>query len=116
MAKVSANQERETLTDHLVAGILAALAMFATCAIAPIIVAMHAHGGGRRFFELFHGFYFWAGALTVIAFVWGLVVGPTRIASVFGHLWGTEDPPNRRVSWALWAGVVVVVAASWWIS
>ena len=116
MQNVPSTEERETVWAHFVAGVLSALAMLGTTALAPIVVAMHAHGSGRRFWVLYHGFYIWASALSVIAFAVGLVVGPRRVASIFGHLWGTEQPPNRRISWALQGGVVAIVAVSWWLS
>lgn len=116
MDKVKITAERESVVDHRVAGVLSAVAMLITAALAPIAVAVHSFGSGRKAFELYHGFYIWASALAVTAFIGGVVFGPKRMASVFGHLWGTEEPPNQRVSGALWLAVAAIVCMSWWLS
>lgn len=98
------------------AAVVSAIVMLITAAVVPIIAAMHAHGSGRGFYVLYRGFYIWATSLAVLAFVCGLIVGPKRMASLFGHLWGTEEPRNMRVSGALWLSVAAIVGISWWLS
>ena len=116
MADERVDDSSPSLFERITTAILSALAMLGTAILGPLVAAGHAHGAGRNFYVIYHGFYIWASVLALMAFTSGFVLGPKRMASMFGYLWGTEQPPNKRLTWALQGGVVIVVLISWWVA
>jgi hypothetical protein len=117
MRRIRYNEERETLSDHLVAALLSAIAMLLTISLGPIFASFSV--GGGDFFAVYSGYglvLIWGAALIVVAFVIGLVLGPRRMAHVWGHLWGTEQPERPWLSFALWLGVLSIVGVGYWAS
>jgi hypothetical protein len=113
MRRIEQLSEKETLADHFVSGVLSAIAMVLTLAVGPIVVA---GGGAGDALFVYSAVHIWGAALLVIAFSVGAVVGPRRMAQVWGHLWGTEHPAKEWLTIALWAGIVGIIIVSYWLS
>ena len=109
--------ERETIVDHLVSAVLSALAMVLTVALGPIVAGMKA--GSSDFPEIYAHYgpvHTWGTILVTVAFVVGLVAGPRRMAELYGHFWGTEQPEKPWLTYSLWAGVAAIVAFGYWLA
>lgn len=79
-------------------------------------VLLAALQSGPSMLAVFTTVHIWGAILTTIAFVVGLVVGPSQMARLLGHLWGTELGAHRALSLSLWLGVFVVVAVTYVVS
>ena len=87
--------------------------MVLTVVIGPIVVA---GGGAGDALFVYSAVHIWGAALLAIAFAVGAVLGPRRMASVWGYLWGTEHPAKESLTIALWAGIVAIIIISYWLS
>jgi len=103
--------EKETIFDHLAAGIISAVAMFATSAVGPVIATVRAGGTSPgSVLLIYRGMYIWGIVAVAVGFIAGLILGPRRMAQLFGYLWGTEDPENRALTTTLRVGLAALIA------
>src|SRR5687767_8016575 len=107
MGRITYRAEKETLGDHFVAGTVSALVMLAIVVVGPIVVMIES--GSYQPAELYFSAQIWGGVLVALAFGAGLWLGPRRMASLWGHLWGTEQPKNEWLSVSLWIGVFTII-------
>ena len=103
--------ERENLADHFVAGLVSAIVMFGIVMVAPLIAFLN----DPRIdpFEIYLVAHIWAPILLGTTFLVGLVVGPKKMAELWGHLWGTEDPDNEKLGGYLWSGIFLIIFVTW---
>ncbi len=105
-----------TLSERLVAGLMSALVMAIMTVFAPIIVMLViTKGRGLDLLRIFGSFHVWGMALVIFAGVTGAVLGIDRATTLFGHLWGTEEPKREGVTLALWAVLAGIGLASYWM-
>ncbi len=119
MKRAAYTEPREGIADRLVAAIVSALAMLLTVLLGPLFVGLHAPGSGYLFgqvYALYGPFHIWGSILVVLAFVLGLLLGPKRMATLYGHLWNTEQPERLGITYGLWAGIASIVAMGYWLA
>ena len=51
--------------------------------------------GGIEALALYSAIRMWGVVIVGSTFILGLIIGPSRIAGMLGHLWGTEEPENQ---------------------
>ena len=107
--------EPQTLGDRFAAGVCSAFAMLLTLALGSAFGDAHrssaagaAGGLIERYFDS-GPFVVWGGVLIVTAFAAGWVLGPQRMADLWGHMWGTQEPRSPWITIALWLGVTAIV-------
>jgi hypothetical protein len=110
MRRAARFEEKETAADHLVAGVLSALAMLATVLVGVLLAVLHT---GPDIAAVFWSVHIWGSILVAGAFIVGVVSGPTRMAALYGHFWGTEKPERPYLTLLLWAGVALVVVVTY---
>jgi hypothetical protein len=104
-----------TVGERIIDGILSALAMGVTAVVAPIGVVVLSRGRGLSMLGVFGTFHYWGISLIVIAGILGASLGANRVTTLFGHLWGTEEPQDIRMTLSLWIAVMGIGYASYWI-
>lgn len=118
MHRIRHPEERETLVDHLIGALLAAMAMLLTVALRPVFAFLKT-GGVADFWAIYLSYGpvpIWGALLVGAAFTIALVVGPGRMEELYGHLWGTEEPQRPAVTFGLWLGVAMVIALGFALS
>lgn len=98
--------------DRLIAGVLSALIMAVMALVVPVSLAVLSRGRGLELLGVFGTFHVWGMAVVVFAGVVGLVLGSARVAVLFGHLWGTEQPRRIGVTLSLWGTLLLVAFIS----
>lgn len=91
--------------------------MLLTAALGPVVASLM--GGGTSptgIFFAYRAIHVWGAILIAVAFATGLVLGPRRVAELYGHLWGTEQPKNEGLTVGLWLGILAIVGVSYWLS
>jgi len=108
----SAAAEKSSVVDRLVGAAIAAVTVGVMILLGPI-VAFFVTGlrgtypsGMSTVFEVYSTGLVWAPALVGAAAIAGAALGTRRVASLFGYLWGTEEPRRPFLTAALWLAVV----------
>ena len=113
MRRIPYIEERETLVDHLVVAFVSAFLMLILVAIGPLVVVMQ---GGMEILVIYGTIHIWGAVLVGGAFVLGLILGPRRMAEMWGHFWGTEEPENQWLSLTLWVTVFFIVFGTYFLT
>ena len=98
------------IADHFVTGILSALIMAITIVAGVVLAAVQA---GPDLLAVFRAVHIWGSIIVGSAFVLGLFAGSSRMASIFGYLWGTEQPPRPELTSALWLIIVFIIGVTY---
>lgn len=110
-----------SLQDRLISACLSAFFMVITVVVVPVAILVvsggvsRGHSFGWGLFKYFEHFLVWAATVVACATVAGFCLGNTRVTSLFGHLWGTEEPRNFAVSLGLWAALVFLAFVALWL-
>ena len=113
MRRRATNIEHESAADHVVAGVLSALAMMVTVVLGVLFAATQA---GPDMLGVFRSVQVWGAILVAAAFAVGIIAGPSRMAALYGHLWGTEKPERPWVTLGLWGSIAAVIAITYFAS
>ena len=98
------------IADRFVAGVLSALTMGITVIAGVVLAAVQA---GLDLLAVFRAVHIWGSIIVGSAFVLGLFAGSSRMASIFGYLWDTEQPPRPELTSALWLIIVFIVGVTY---
>jgi hypothetical protein len=108
----SAAAEKSGVVDRVVAAAVAALTVAVMIVLGPL-VAFFVTGlrgmyvsGMSSIFEVYSMGLIWAPVLMAVSAIAGAILGTRRVVSMFGYLWGTEEPKRPFVTAALWLAVV----------
>src|SRR5688500_18095909 len=91
-----------SLGDRIVTAILAAVFAASTCVLLPVVVTVHSGITPVRRLWYDPTFWAWVSVVSAGACIAGFLLGSTRAASMFGHLWGTEVPARPSRTFCLW--------------
>lgn len=102
----------ESPLDRLAGALLAGLFVALTLGLLPFAIAIFTqpvwYTVPRSSSRLFVVYVPWWLALTGASVVAGFILGSGRAIELLGHLWGTYQPRNPRLTAGLWAGVAIV--------
>ena len=108
MGRITYRDEKETFADHFVAAAVSAVVMLVIVVLGPIAATVGSSGGHDPL-QLYLSVKIWGGILVGLAFGAGFVLGPRRMASLWGHFWGTEEPQNEWLSISMWLAVFAII-------
>jgi hypothetical protein len=108
--------EKITLSERLVTGFMSALVMAFMAVCVPIAaMLLITKGRGLDILRIFGSFHIWGITLIVVAGIVGAALGVDRATTLFGHLWGTEEPKRDGVTLSLWIVLIGIGLASYWM-
>jgi len=94
-----------SLGDRVVTAVVTAIFGALTVLLIPVaLVAFVSYGRGRMITRVYltQEFWTWGCAVVFLVAIAGFTLGSARTASVFGHLWGTEEPRQHVLTLMLW--------------
>jgi len=109
------NNGHISLSDRLFAACIAALATAIMAVLAPVAILIFFRGHWVAILDSFSTFYIWGTSVTVVAGIVGFILGNDRTATLFGHLWGTEQPRRNDLTLSLWAVLIGIALVSYWL-
>ena len=105
-----------TFADRLVAGVISAMLMFIVVGVLPFVVDIGTFAEMVDLDFWGSGYLLWVTSLTASTLVTGFMAGPRRMATFWGHFFGTEEPARPNVTGAIWLGIVAILGLSLWIA
>jgi len=107
-------QEKITIGDRLIVGLISAMSMGMTVIVAPmvfLVVGGEAAGAILTNILNIQAWLMWVTSLMIMAGLTGIAIGPKRTIKLFTHLWGTHRPPNLELTFSLWCIVIGIAVA-----
>ena len=102
--------------DRLAAAVISALIMGFTAIFGPAVFIIESqHRSLERLSRAYRAFHAWGSVVVLFAFAAGFVLGTKRVTQVLAHLWYTAEPRRPGITLTLWAVLVGVGVAAYWI-
>ena len=91
-----------SIPDQIFGAIVALVAVAITLVLLPLWLGVP--------FEIIFSlpFMVWVWALAVSAAVLGAMHGTLRMIEFLAHMWGTDEPPNRKFTEQIW-GIILLI-------
>ena len=100
-----------SILDRIFGAVVAFVFVAITLVLLPLYLAVKlwfpTHAQFKVYFAL--PFWIWVSALSIGSAAVGAMHGTLRAIEFLAHMWGTEQPPDRRLTEQIW-GVVIAAA------
>jgi hypothetical protein len=97
------------MTERLIAGALAAIALSITALVIGLFLAIYRGGPGvTETISLWSAMPKLLLLVSTIGFFVGAALGPIRAVHLLSHLWGTAQPRRTSITVLLWVALIVL--------